>query len=109
VVATALAVKKFDALLEIDVFIYSAGLLLEFVALVVLRYKQPALERGYRIPGGKPVVWLVAIVPALLIAAAFAGKLKGDLSPLWITIAALATGPLIYAASLIPRRQRAEN
>ena len=42
----------FQSLVVVDVTIYAAALLMEFVALVVLRIHEPDMERPYRIPGG---------------------------------------------------------
>ncbi len=42
----------FQSLVVVDVTIYAAALLLEFAALVVLRVREPDMERPYRIPGG---------------------------------------------------------
>ncbi len=47
--------------------LYSAALLLEFLALIQLRRKQPELARPYRIPGGLTSVVVISILPALLI------------------------------------------
>ena len=44
------------------------SLLLEFVALVVLRITQPALPRPFRVPGGMFGVILVGVLPMLLLA-----------------------------------------
>jgi amino acid transporter len=61
---------SFEQLAEVDVLLYSAALLLEFVALVQLRRRQPELARPFRIPGGSKTVVFISILPALLIAAA---------------------------------------
>ena len=52
-VAWALALRlSFERLISIDLVLYGASLLLEFVALVVLRLREPSLVRPFRIPGG---------------------------------------------------------
>ncbi len=54
-VAWALALHlSFERLISIDLVLYGASLLLEFVALVVLRLREPSLPRPFRIPGGIP-------------------------------------------------------
>jgi len=35
---------------------------LMFLAVLVLRYKQPAVQRPFKIPGGMPGVWLIALL-----------------------------------------------
>lgn len=104
--AALLTVKGFAELVKVDVLIYSAGLLLEFAALVVLRYKRPELARRYRIPGGKPGVWLLVLVPTGLIVAAFVITLKGDFEAAMITIGALASGPIVYGVARLARGRK---
>ena len=42
----------FARLVTIDILLYGASLSLEFVALVVLRIREPELPRPFRVPGG---------------------------------------------------------
>ncbi len=58
----------FERLVTLDILIYGLSLLLEFVALVVLRITQPALPRPFRVPGGMFGVILVGVLPMLLLA-----------------------------------------
>ncbi len=52
-VAWALALGlSFERLISVDLVLYGGALLLEFVALVVLRVKEPELHRPFRVPGG---------------------------------------------------------
>ncbi len=94
---------NFDQLAEIDVIVYSSALILEFIALIVLRAKEPDLLRPFRVPGGWFGVGLVALLPTLLLAAAVCDQLHvGSSKPadnagvLWFTGVALATGPLVW-------------
>ena len=57
----------FERLVTIDILIYGGSLLLEFVALIVLRFTQPEMARPFKVPGGKPGVVLVGLLPALLL------------------------------------------
>lgn len=57
----------FERLVTIDVLIYGASLLLEFLALVVLRFTEPDLPRAFKIPGGKAGAILIGVCPMLLI------------------------------------------
>src|SRR6185312_1347823 len=59
---------SFERLISIDLVLYGAGLLLEFVALAVLRVREPALSRPFRIPGGTPAAIAAGVGPAILIA-----------------------------------------
>src|SRR6202042_381912 len=42
----------FERLVTLDILLYGMALLLEFVALVALRIKEPTLRRPFRVPGG---------------------------------------------------------
>src|ERR1019366_6386185 len=84
-VAWALALRlSFERLISIDLVLYGASLLLEFVALVVLRLREPSLVRPFRIPGGITISILAGVGPALLIAFALyaaRGERVGPLPP----------------------------
>ena len=68
-VAWAMALGlSFERLISIDLVLYGASLMLEFVALAVLRVREPGLVRPFRIPGGLVVAVLTGVGPALLIA-----------------------------------------
>jgi amino acid transporter len=58
----------FERLISIDLVLYGAALLLEFVALIVLRVREPDLERPFRVPGGLAGAIAVGLGPAILIA-----------------------------------------
>ncbi len=58
----------FERLVTIDISIYGASLLLEFVALVVLRFTEPDLPRPFKIPGGLVGVVLTGALPMALLA-----------------------------------------
>ena len=49
--ATCLGIG-FEKLVTLDILLYGGGLMLEFVALAVLRITAPELPRPYRVPGG---------------------------------------------------------
>ena len=96
----------FERLISIDLVLYGAALLLEFAALVVLRRREPEMERPFRVPGGLRVVIALGAGPAALIAfalwAARSEQVLGMPAPLFAALVA-AAGPLLYWAAL---RQR---
>jgi amino acid transporter len=106
-VAWALALRfSFERLISIDLVLYGAALLLEFVALVVLRKREPHLPRPFRVPGGLAGAVAVGVCPAMLIAFAIwaaRGERVAGLSALVFASLVAATGPLIYLA--LRRRQ----
>jgi len=58
-IGTALfSVLSFEKLVEIDSVLYCIKEMLEFMALIRLRYKYPHVSRPFEIPGGLTGVWL---------------------------------------------------
>ncbi len=57
----------FARLITLDILLYGASLGLEFVALVVLRIREPELARPFRVPGGLLGAVMVGLPPMLLI------------------------------------------
>jgi amino acid transporter len=98
--AWAMALRlSFERLISIDLVLYGAALLLEFVALIVLRLREPTLVRPFKVPGGTPGAIAIAIFPAALIAFALydarTEKVAGIPALLFALIVAI-TGPAIY-------------
>jgi amino acid transporter len=96
----------FLRLMELDVLLYGAGLVLELAALVVLRLREPGLHRPFRVPGGLPGALLAAAAPTALLAyAAWAGREEEGafgLSAVQLAALVASLGVPWYAA----RRQR---
>ncbi|HEV2234477.1 MAG TPA: APC family permease, partial [Terriglobia bacterium] len=57
----------FERLVTLDIMISGASLGLEFIALVVLRIREPQLPRQFRVPGGLAGAILVGVPPMLLL------------------------------------------
>ena len=57
----------FRRLITLDIMLYGASLMLEFVTLVALRIKEPELKRGFRVPGGLTGAILTGVFPLLLL------------------------------------------
>src|SRR5579863_8987750 len=57
----------FERLVTLDILLYGGSLALEFVALVVLRIREPELPRAFRVPGGMFGAIAVGIPPMLLL------------------------------------------
>jgi amino acid transporter len=98
--AWALALKlPFERLISIDLILYGTSLLLEFIALFVLRIREPNLPRPFK-AGNITLAALLGVPPAALIAYALwvsrDEKLFGTTSALLFSIAVGLLGPLLY-------------
>lgn len=96
------SLKSFGELVVADVFVYSAALMLEFVALIVLRIKEPDLPRPFRIPGGVPTLVALALAPAIILGIAVWTTLDEQIAAgSWFNLAvigaALVLAPVLYA------------
>jgi amino acid transporter len=57
----------FERLVTLDILLYGGSLGLEFVALIVLRVREPELPRAFRVPGGMFGAIAVGVAPMLLL------------------------------------------
>ena len=57
----------FDRLVTLDVLLWGASLVLEFLALVFLRVREPGLPRPFRVPGGILGTALLGVLPTVLL------------------------------------------
>jgi amino acid transporter len=57
----------FERLVTLDIILYGASLMLEFVTLMVLRIREPELKREFRVPGGLAGAILAGVFPLLLL------------------------------------------
>jgi len=98
--AWALALgMSFERLISIDLVLYGGALVLEFVALVVLRVKEPELVRPFRVPGGLWGAVVMGVGPTLLIGFALwaaRGERVAGLPALGFATIVAAAGPLVY-------------
>src|SRR6266404_6213140 len=87
----------FQRLITLDIMLYGASLMLEFVTLVALRIREPHLKRAFRVPGGLTGVVLAGLFPlALLILAVFKSGSETVLG-----INGLLFGAIIIASGLV--------
>ena len=108
--AWALALKlPFERLISIDLILYGSSLLLEFVALAVLRVREPELERPFK-AGNFAVACLLGAGPAVLIGYALYAsreeKIIGTTSALLFAVGVSLLGPLLYWATARPLARR---
>jgi len=115
--AWALALKlPFERLISIDLILYGSSLLLEFVALVVLRIREPRLRRPFK-AGNLAFACSLGVGPAVLIGYALwasrGDKLLAHSSSAIGAMPALAfavivglMGPVLYWLTAAPRARR---
>ena len=111
--AWALALNlKFEKLITIDLVLYGSSLLLEFIALVVLRIREPNLPRPFK-AGNLALAVSLGVGPAALIAyALYASRADAvkmghtSISALLFSIVVGLLGPLLYWLTAMPRARR---
>jgi amino acid transporter len=108
-VAWALALGiSFERLISIDLVLYGAALVLEFVALVVLRVKEPGLVRPFKVPGGLWGAVATGVGPTLLIGFALwaaRGESVAGLPALGFAGIVAVAGPLVYVMARCGQRR----
>ncbi len=57
----------FRRLVTLDIMLYGASLMLEFVTLVVLRIREPKLQRSFKVPGGMAGAVTCGLFPLALL------------------------------------------
>ena len=107
-VAWALALKlPFERLISIDLILYGSSLMLEFAALIVLRVREPHLQRPFK-AGNFLCACLLGVCPALLIAYALwasrGERILGSASALLFATVIAMLGPALYAAGKMMAR-----
>ncbi len=100
--AWALALRfSFERLISIDLILYGSSLILEFVALIVLRFKEPGLPRPFRV-GNLFMVCLLGAGPTALIVFAIVAahqERMAHMPALLFGFLVAAAGPFLYLIS----------
>jgi amino acid transporter len=84
---------SFQELIELDMFLYAAALILEFAALVRLRVTRPEMARPYRVPFGVAGVVAISIPPVALCLLSIALSNQGTR---YVGFIGIAIGLLVY-------------
>ena len=98
---------NFDRLLMLDILLYGASLILEFMALGLLRIREPKLDRPFVVPGGRVGALLLGAGPAaLLLAAAVKShdERMAGVSALAVGAGIMSAGVIVYWAAEWRRR-----
>ena len=99
VIYSLFALLDFRKLVAMDVLLYAIALMLEFVALIKLRWHRPDLERPFKIPGGWLGLTLMTCALAAFALACLTFTLVGreeSWKQVAIVAAMLLTGPLAF-------------
>ena len=90
-VVSVLVLFTFSDLIVMDIILYGAGLSLEFIALLVLRRREPHTHRPFRIPLGNTGLILLFLLPVGTYILAISG----------ILIASEKAGPALLALAML--------
>ena len=106
----ALALRlPFERLISIDLILYGSSLLLEFIALIALRVREPHLKRPFK-AGNMAIACLLGVGPAALIGyALYATRhemLMSSVPAIGFASAVALAGPLVYLAVVVPKARR---
>jgi amino acid transporter len=87
----------FARLVTIDILLYGFSLMLEFVALAVLRFREPDLPRPFRVPGGLFGAVAIGIPPMLLLGFSV---IRSEHEQVW-NMSSFAFGMILIAAGFV--------
>ena len=87
----------FERTVILDVLLTGLSILLEFVALIVLRMKEPELPRPFRVPFGGVGLALVSVPPAVLIVISCVRSRSEQIGP----VSALMVGVVLIALGVV--------
>jgi amino acid transporter len=87
----------FARLVTLDILLYGFSLLLEFMALVVLRFREPELARPFRVPGGLFGAIAIGIPPMLLLGFSI---IRSEHEQVW-NMSSFAFGMILIAAGFV--------
>jgi amino acid transporter len=90
-VVSVLVLFTFSDLIVMDIILYGAGLSLEFIALLVLRRREPDTHRPFRIPLGNTGLILLFLLPIGIYIVAISG----------ILLASEKAGPALLALAML--------
>jgi len=70
---SVLVIFSFSDLVVMDIILYGAGLALEFLALIILRNREPHRPRPFKIPLGKKALPFLFLAPIAIYGIALSG------------------------------------
>src|SRR5438270_766364 len=82
-------------IVTLDIVLWGASMVLEFLALVLLRFREPELKRPFRIPGGVIVCSLLGVAPTVLVIVAGVhsrSETIAGMNALWFSLLIMIAG-----------------
>jgi amino acid transporter len=98
-VVSFMVLWTFKELIVIDIILYGAGLFLEFISLIILRFREPDAPRPFKIPFNKYLLAIVLLLPVATYFTALTSILfnpENDHKPAYFAIGALLTAEAIW-------------
>ena len=98
-IVSLMVLRPLSDLIIMDISLYTAGIALEFAAVISLRKKAAAADRPFRIPLQKKGLIMLFVTPLVLYSLALAGALNGSVENLHAAvyaILAICSGPLVW-------------
>ena len=93
---------SFDKLIMLDLLLYGASLILEFLALIMLRIREPQLARPFRVPGGLPGAIALGVGPTALLVIAMVKNRSEHLDLRWLgSVSQLGFGLVLMAMGVV--------
>jgi amino acid transporter len=100
---------SFERLITVDLVLWGLSMVLEFLALIILRRKEPHLPRPFRIPGPDWVPIVLGVSPAALIVyALYVSRTESvaGMSAFTFSVAIAFLGLPLYLLAEFSRRRR---
>ncbi|GAB2273281.1 hypothetical protein Dimus_008081 [Dionaea muscipula] len=94
---------SFDEIVAAENFLYCFGMILEFIAFIVLRVKQPASSRPFKIPVGTTGAILMCVPPTVLICVVLA---LSSVKVMVVSLIAVAIGLVLQPALKYAEKKR---
>lgn len=110
VVVSGLVMWTLADLILIDVTVYGAGLLLEFISLIVLRYKAADDHRPFRIPLNTMGLCVMVLLPVTVFVFALIGAFSESeraLGPVLFAAGALVSAEVVWQITRLFHKKRA--
>jgi amino acid transporter len=98
-VSALFAALPFGKLVIVDILLYSAALILEFIAFLVLRKREPEMTRPFCVRGGWRTAIMISVLPTAFAAVVLVATLadeSGNYAQLILVTLAILSGIFVY-------------